>query len=165
MAETDAHETQVRLTPEKAFEAFKFYEEAAEKTKSHAWSQTTWILTLNAGILAFSLDLYAEHREVPGFLVIEWISFVAGAGLSLFLIYVISELGRHISTYWTQSNRLAGNYPILVPFVGEDEAAAARSPLYHAPFPKFCRRLQIPAIAFVIAHLTWACVATWFVRV
>ena len=49
------------LSLDKALDVFKFYEEAAEKTKGHAWSQTTWILTLNAGILAFSLNLFAAY--------------------------------------------------------------------------------------------------------
>jgi hypothetical protein len=48
-------QTYMGLSPEQTLAAFRFYEEAAEKSKSHAWSQTTWILALNAGIMAFSL--------------------------------------------------------------------------------------------------------------
>lgn len=86
------------LGVDKALEMFKFYEEAAERTKGHAWSQTTWILTLNAGILAFSLNLYAEYStRIPffAFLVIEWISCLAGLILCTLLFFVIRELGEH----------------------------------------------------------------------
>lgn len=78
------------LSLDQALEAFKFYEEAAERTKGHAWSQTTWILTLNAGILAFSLNLYAEYStKIPfiAFLVIEWISCIAGLTLCGMLFF------------------------------------------------------------------------------
>lgn len=35
---------EIRLTTSEKLEIFKFYEAAAEKTKAHAWTQTTWIL-------------------------------------------------------------------------------------------------------------------------
>jgi hypothetical protein len=41
------------LSADQALAMFKFYEEAAERTKAHAWAQTTWILTLNAGFWRF----------------------------------------------------------------------------------------------------------------
>jgi hypothetical protein len=145
------------------FAAFKYYEEAADRRKGHAWSQTTWILALSAGILAFSANLYAEHRDIPGFLIIQCLCFAAGSILCLYLVYVLDQLGQHISSYWTNSNRLAGRYAELEPFAKHEDAVAARSPNYHAPFPKFCRRLQIPAFLFIAAQLAWACAATWFV--
>jgi hypothetical protein len=69
------------LGDDQKFAAFKFYEEAAEKTKAHAWSQTTWILALNAGILAFSLQLYVEHASAFAFIPIEIICALVGIAL------------------------------------------------------------------------------------
>lgn len=53
-----------QLNPEQRLETFKFYEEAAEKAKAHAWSQTTWLLSFNAALLALSVTLYLDHRDV-----------------------------------------------------------------------------------------------------
>jgi len=146
------------LTPEQTLAAFKFYEEAAEKAKSHAWSQTTWILALNAGIIAFSLKFYAEHPKVPGFLLIEIISAGVGIVLSAFLIYLLQELGGHISHYWTTSNKIAAAYPPLRSFIGEKDADQALTPHYRAGFPAFCRRLQLLAGLFIAAHVGWTSV-------
>lgn len=95
------------LAPEKLFEFFKFYEEAAARIKSHAWTQSTWILTLNGAILGFSLDLDVDHASVRGFLFIEWLSVLSGLLLCTYLMFVLYELGRHIRNYLTASNRLA----------------------------------------------------------
>lgn len=147
---------EARLTTSEKLETFKFYEAAAEKSKAHAWTQTTWILSLNTGILAFSLNFYAEHSTNPAFLLIELISAGVGVVLSGFLMYVLNELGSHISNYWTSSNKIAAGYAPLVPFVGEDTAAKATEKGYHAEFPQFCRRLQYLAGLFIAAHIGWA---------
>ena len=99
------------LTLEHTLEAFKFYETRADNTKAHAWAQTTWILTLNAGLLAFSLDLYANHSSLRGFAAIEWLVALAGVVLCGFLIYTLRELGRHIAHYWTSAKRARGDAP------------------------------------------------------
>ncbi len=150
--------TEVSLAPEHKLEIFKFYQEAAEKTKVHAWSQTTWILTLNAGIMVFSLSFFAEYRTAPAFLFIEVLSAGVGVVLSGFLIYLLYELGKHIRNYWTQSNRIAAGYAPLRRFVGEDNAKAAERPNYCAKYPAFCIRLQMLAALFVVAHVGWAIV-------
>jgi hypothetical protein len=151
------------LSLDKALEMFKFYEEAAEKTKGHAWSQTTWILTLNAGILAFSLNLFAAYStKIPfgAFLVIEWISCIAGLALCGLLFFVIRELGEHIANYWETANKLAVKYAPLSELIGEKTAAKARSPTYREEFPKFCTRLMLPVALFMAAHVVWAIVVT-----
>ena len=151
------------LSLDKALEAFKFYEEAAEKTKGHAWSQTTWILTLNAGILAFSLNLYAEYSNripVIAFFVIEWISCIAGLVLCGMLFFVIRELGTHIATYWETANKLAVGYVPLMQLIGEKRAAKARDPNYKEELPRFCKRLRWPVALFMAAHVVWAVVVT-----
>lgn len=133
---------------------FKFYEEAAEKTKAHAWAQTTWVLALNAGIIGFSLNFFASHGNATGFVLIEGIAASVGVFLCLFLIYLLNELGRHISHYWTISNRLASASPALAGFLSASDLAAARAGRA-APFPAFCRRLQFLAALFAAAHVGW----------
>jgi hypothetical protein len=144
------------LAPKERLELFKFYEEAAEKTKAHAWTQTSWILTLNAGVLGFSLTLYLEKANDPLFIYIELLSAGVGVVLCVFLFYVLNELGRHIRNYWTTSNKLAAPYPPLASFIGESEVLKAREPKYEAEFPAFCRRLQYLAVLFLFAHVGWA---------
>lgn len=150
------------LTLQQTLEAFLFYETRSDKTKAHAWAQTTWILTLSAGLLAFSLNFYADHSSVRGFIVVEWIVALAGIVLCSFLIYTLHELGVHIRNYWTTSNTLAATHPALVPFIGGQGAAEkTRTSDYRAPFPPFCRRLQVAAAFFILAHLGSAALATW----
>lgn len=146
------------LTSAQKIEMFKFYEEAAEKAKAHAWSQTTWILTLNAGILAFSLTFFAEHRDVPAFLIVELLAAAVGLVLSGFLIYLLYEFGSHIRNYWTRSNKIAAGYFALQQLVSEENARKAEGPHYRVQYPKFCLRLQILAGFFAIAHIGWAAV-------
>ena len=143
------------LTQDQTLNLFKFYEEAAEKTKAHAWSQTTWILTLNAAILGFSVNFYANNSDKTAFFTIELLSSGVGVVLCIFLLYMLNELGGHISHYWASSNRVAAGYAPLIPFIGESNATAARAHDYSVAFPAFCRRLQELAILFLVAHLGW----------
>jgi uncharacterized membrane protein YfcA len=152
-------QTEMMLDGTDAIALFKFYEDAADKTKAHAWSQTTWLLTLNSGILAFSLDYYAKHTVTRGALLIECLAALVGAALCAFLLYLLHELGSHISHYWTTSNQIAAAFQPLTPFISKKDARAAREPGYRAPFPKFCRRLQGMALLFCSAHVGWAVVA------
>jgi hypothetical protein len=145
-------------------DTFKFYEDAAEKAKSHAWSQTTWILTLNAAIIGFSLTFYAEHGADPAFLLVEFISAAVGVVLCAFLIYLLQELGGHITHYWHTSNQLAAKHTQLVPFIGKDEAEKARKNNYTVAFPPFCRRLQILAALFAASHIMWVAVAAIYLQ-
>jgi hypothetical protein len=148
----------VETTPDPTLELFKFYEDAAEKTKTAAWSQTTWMLTLNAGIMAFSLDFYANHSADPHFVLVEGVSTGVGIGLCVFLIYLLQELGGHISHYWTSSNTLAVADPRLTALIFPDDVAAAKANR-PAPFPAFCRRLQALAGLFAAAHIGWLAIA------
>jgi hypothetical protein len=143
------------MTADQIPDLFKFYEEAAEKAKALAWSQTTWILTLNAGIMAVSLDFYAKNGTHPRLILIEGISAGVGVVLCLFLVYLLHELGGHIRHYWTTSNRIAASNEHLVAFISPSDAEAARVARYRAPFPAFCRRLQWLAGLFVVAHVGW----------
>jgi hypothetical protein len=136
-------------------ETFRFYEEASEKAKAHAWTQTAWILTLNAGVIAFSLNVYLQHSKDTNFRVIEIFSALVGIVLCGYLGYILDELGKHIRTYWTFSNKIAADLPPLVSFIGEVEVLKAKEPGDRAGFPKFCRRLQILAGLFGLAHILW----------
>jgi hypothetical protein len=54
------------LQARESFDLFKFYEEAVEKTKTHIWSQTGWILSLSTAVPAFSVNLYLQHHNALG---------------------------------------------------------------------------------------------------
>ena len=155
-ATVSAVSSKTDLNPNQMLDTFKFYEEAAEKTKAHAWTQTAWILTLNTGLIAFSMNLYLEYANDPSFLIIELISTGVGIVLCVFLFYVLGELGRHIRNYWTFSNKIAADLPFLVSFIGEDNARKAKEVDYKADFPQFCKRLQYLALLFMLAHIAWA---------
>jgi hypothetical protein len=146
-----------------AADLFKFYEDAAEKTKAFAWAQTTWILTLNAGVLAFSLDFFANHADNAHFVLVEGISSGVGVALCLFLIYLLAQLGGHISHYWTSSNRLAASNAQLAALIFPEDLATARHG-QRVPFPAFCRRLQFLAALFAAAHITWLILASMVLR-
>lgn len=143
------------LAADKRFELFKFYEDAAERAKSHAWTQSTWILALNGAILGFSLNLYVKDGNVHGFLFIECISTLAGLILCGYVVFVLYELGKHIRNYWTAANKHAVQDTSLTDYIGVKEAAAARHECYRADFPRFIVRLMVPPVLFALAHLTW----------
>ena len=105
-----------RRSDTKFWEIYKFYQGSAEKAKSSAWAHTTWILAINAGILAFAFNLYAQDQKLRGFIVIEFISASVGVALSGFLIYLLFQLGQHIRDYWTRSGP-CGN-AVLATFLG-----------------------------------------------
>src|SRR5262245_46549230 len=105
------------------FELFKFYEEAANRAKTDAWTQTTWVLALVGAILAFSMKLYVEHRDVPGHLIITWACAAAGVLLVCYVAYVLHQLAKHIRHYWTTSNRLAAAHPMLRTYIPAEDAA------------------------------------------
>jgi hypothetical protein len=146
---------------DRSFEFFKFYEEAANRAKTDAWTQTTWVLTLVGAILAYSMNLYIEHRDVPGYLIITWACAAAGVLLAGYVAYVLHQLGKHICHYWTTSNRLAAAHPILRDFIPAKDAEQAGQKDYVAPYPLFIKRLRIPIALFALGHLVWALYVTW----
>ncbi|MDM0116719.1 hypothetical protein QTI66_31780 [Variovorax sp. J22R133] len=142
--------------PEQVLEFFKFYEEVAERTKGHAWAQSTWVLTLNGAVLGFSLNLFVQSPSVRGLLLIECLSALAGVVLSAYIAFVLSELGDHIQRYWTAANKLALQSKPLSEYIGTKETEKARHEFYKADFPRFIKRLMWPPGFFVVAHLSWA---------
>jgi Ca2+/H+ antiporter len=141
-------------------EIFKFYEDAAREAKNQAWTQTSWILTINAAILGFTLDLFIEHRSAKDFALIEWISAIAGIILCVYALIVLTELGNHIQTYWTLANKTAVQHPFLIRYIGPTDAENAGKKNYRALFPPFIKRLMIAPVLFAVAHFGWVLYAT-----
>jgi hypothetical protein len=141
-----------------SMDLFKFYEGAADAAKERSWSITTWTLALNAGILAFSFDFFAEHAGSRAFVDIESACAVVGTALCGFLIYMLHEFGGHIAHHWESSNRIAAADRRLEPFIGTKEANKVRADgsRYKVPFPPFCRRLQYLAVGFAFVHVVTA---------
>jgi len=162
-----------KLGADKIIDVYKFYEESAARTKGHAWSQTTWILALNAGLLAFSAKLYSERREaaklpLEGFLIVEWALALGGVCLCAVLFYVLGELGIHIRNYWEGANKVRAEYPVLdrLLFIPPDDGSSRwrriLKPLDfdNTPLPGFCLRLRFFAVLFIFADLAWALIVT-----
>jgi len=66
MPTPDTDQSKDALQARESFDLFKFYEEAVEKTKTHIWSQTGWILSLSTAVPAFSVNLYLQHHNALG---------------------------------------------------------------------------------------------------
>jgi hypothetical protein len=118
-------------------------------------AQSSWILSLNAGIFVLTANL-----KDPSF-VLRLASAFAGIILTVYLIYILGEIGNHIRTYWASSNKIAAKSPKLRDFIGDKDSYEARLPGYRAEFPRFCRRLQILAFLFLFAHVGWVTVAAF----
>jgi hypothetical protein len=76
-------------TPE-YFEMMKYYDEAAAKAKGRIWTITSWILALNAGIIAYSLEFYVDHKAL-NFLSFELIFCAVGIVLCSFTLSLIGD--------------------------------------------------------------------------
>ena len=72
------------------FEMMKYYDEAAAKAKGRIWTITSWILALNAGIIAYSLKFYVDHRAL-NFLPFELIFCTIGIVLCSFTLCLIGD--------------------------------------------------------------------------
>ena len=135
---------------------FKFYEEASRQTKVDAWTQTTWILALSGAILGFSIDLYIKHRGLSSLPAIAWGCATAGIAFSIYNIYMLSELGKHIRSYWTIANRLVASDPVLLTCFPDYRPKHIPNAEYELEFPPFIKRLMLLPILFGIGHIVWA---------
>src|ERR1700752_3614791 len=109
-----------KLTSDQLIDLYKFYEDAAQKTKTHAWTQSAWMLGLNGAILAFSLKVFVERASTPGLLELALGMPIAGLVLSGYLVYVLHELGKHISGYWSCADRVKLQFPPLMEIADQD---------------------------------------------
>jgi hypothetical protein len=68
---------------------------------------------------------------------------------------MLRETGRHITRYWTNSNKIAAAEPLLQPFIEpkDIEQVKAQGEDYRAGLPKFCFNLQLLATGFAIVHV------------
>ena len=72
------------------FEIMKYYDETAAKAKERIWTITSWIMALNAGIVAYSLNFYVDHRDAT-FLPFELILCAVGIVLCSFSLCLIGD--------------------------------------------------------------------------
>jgi hypothetical protein len=152
---SDPNAVSAEVTQKNLLDLFRFYEDDAERAKSHAWAQSTWSLALNAALLAFSINLYVEHPTIRGFLLLEAFAAAAGLVLCWYALFVLRELGEHIQGYWTAANRIAGDIPLLLAYIGVADTEALRDPKYKAKYPPFIERLRMPILLFAGGHVAW----------
>jgi hypothetical protein len=72
------------------FQMMKYYDEAASKAMERIWTITSWILALNAGLIAYSLKFYVENRDL-NFLLFELIFCAVGIVLCSFTKILIGD--------------------------------------------------------------------------
>jgi hypothetical protein len=141
----------------------KHYEELAVKAKDRVWTVTTWLLTLNSGLIAFSFKYYADNKTGP-FLPFELLFCTVGIVLCCFNQILIRDYGKHIQGYWTISNKITENHPYLRSLIGQGMTEGAAGRKYEASFPRFCRRLLaltwlfiagFAGIAVLMSVLAW----------
>lgn len=161
MDETTTTEAAVSaLNTQSAFKLIEFYENAASVVKGRTWTITTWILTINAALLAFFFQLYADHNNIHGFIWIQAGICMVGIALCFFLRLLIQDQGLHLRHYWTKENKVgAGNDNIQELVLWDQSAECVKKSNYEADFPKFCTRLLLLTDMFIVGF-----VATFFVH-
>jgi hypothetical protein len=73
------------------FEIMKYYEETASATKARIWTVTSWILALNAAIIAYCFKIYLEHDTVTYLILFEVMFCLAGIALCKFTLFIIDD--------------------------------------------------------------------------
>lgn len=140
------------LPLDKAIELIKFYEDLASTIKSRTWAITTWVLTLNAALLAYSFQLYLEPERPPEFLLLVLAISIVGIALSIYLFIFISDQGQHLRHYWTMENKVgAWNSSVRGLVMDQLGFEEARDDDYSARFPQFAARLRLLAVMFALA--------------
>jgi len=123
------------------------YEGMADKSKSRAWSLTTWILTLNSALFAFCIKFYSENLDDPYFLIIELAGCSIGLLLSIFLCFVVFEQGKHLKTYWAITDKIMKDNSWLTDITGE--VSDGRT----IKFPPFCQWLLVLSGLFILGFI------------
>lgn len=148
------------LRPEERIDLFKFYESAAQTAKETAWTQTAWVLTLNAGVIGFAFDLFIRRPNESR--IFELFAASVGVVLCVYLYWSLSELGTHIDSYWRAADFVADAHPPLrsVKEAMKDHRKPENPPRgrfgrWWAGLPAFIRRLQLLPIGFFLAHAVW----------
>jgi len=131
-----------QLNLDKAAELNESYEKAAGTVKGRTWMITTWVLTLQAAMIAFSVQFYTEQSGDPGFLLIQGAIALVGLALCAFLFVFIRDQGKHLKGYWIAQRKLASWNTALRGLVvsgWEDHSA----PDFGVRFPPFCTKLML----------------------
>lgn len=129
-----------QLNLDKAFELNNAYEEAAGNVKSRTWTITTWVLTLEAALIAFSVQFYTEQLGDPGFLLIQLAVALVGVALCAFLLVFIKDQGDHLKGYWIAQRKLASWNAELGGLVLSNSKNLT-APDFGVRFPPFCTKL------------------------
>ena len=139
--ETGVTQDAVRgLKLDQAFELNDAYEQAAGRVKSRTWTITTWVLTLEAALMAFGAQLYTEQLGDSGFLLLQLAIALVGIALGAFLVFFIVDQGQHLKGYWISQRKLAiWNTALGGLVLTKSEESAP--PDFGVTFPPFCTRL------------------------
>lgn len=135
---------------EDAFQLHSAYEEAAGKVKSRTWAITTWVLTLEAALIAFSVEFYTEQSADGGFLLIQLAIAIVGVALCLFLLFLIRDQGNHLKEYWAAQRKLVKWNTELRRLALADPEEDLSEPV---KFPPFCTRLISLVVLFAIGFV------------
>lgn len=131
----------------KIWEIMSHYEGMADKSKSRAWSLTTWILTLNSALFAFCIKFYSDKLDDPNFLIIELVGCSIGLLLSTFLCFVVFEQGKHLKTYWKITDKIINDNLWLTDITGiESDGKPIK-------FPPFCKWLLFLSGLFILGFI------------
>lgn len=149
---TSPAETQ-NMSLENSIDLMKFYEESASKKKEQVWTLTTWVLTLNVGIIGFCFTLYTQQYANRAFIIFEVVACAVGIVLCRFLQTLIRDQGQHISSAWTRANKIKAGSAPLKELLDEGEFDGMRQPEYKTPFPRFCTRLIQLSWLFIIGFI------------
>ena len=143
-----------KLDVQTTFQLIEFYENAASVVKNRTWTITTWVLTINSALIAFSFQLYTDHLQLAGFLWIQAAICLVGLALCTFLYFLIQDQGNHLSHYWTNENKIgAMNSGIQDLVLDKEDPKVILAPGYRADTPKFCKRLVILAQMFAVGFV------------
>jgi hypothetical protein len=167
---------QQAMPAEQLFELFTLYEEAARATKTTAWTQTTWILTLSAGVLGFSVDQQVEGNAQSASadpLALVVLACALATILALFLFWALNDLGHHIANYWSIADGIKKSLPSLDALVALPEKRSTPSVADRLrgalggmdkstkqrrdprTLPHFVVRLHVLNVLFLATHIGW----------
>lgn len=137
-----------------AFKLIEFYQNAANTVKNRTWTITTWILTVNAALIAFCFQLYANNSKIHGFLSIQASICVVGIVLCIFLRVLINDQGKHLRRYWTNENKVgAWNTKVQSLILEKKTVEIVLQENYRADFPRFCKRLRFLSSMFLVGFI------------
>jgi hypothetical protein len=137
---------------------YQFHEVSAQKYKSDAWTQTTWILTLSGAVLGFSIDKHVSHRNSPDTIIITLACAVAGLALAVYAMWVLNDMARHVQRHWAMATRLVASTPGLMKYI--DPAGSQPAVTDMVEKPKAITRLLWIVMAFSLGHVMWAVYAS-----